>query len=104
MDEAASPMSDEGADPGRRVTALELFFDLVLVFALTQVSTFLSRDHTWGGLARGLLLLGALWWAWSAYAWLTNTLDPEEGPVRLAMFAATAAMLIVSLAAPDAFG
>ena len=74
------------------------------MFALTQVSTFLSRNPTWGGLARALLLLGVLWWAWSAYAWLTNTLDPEEGPVRLAMFAATAAMLIVSLAAPVAFG
>jgi low temperature requirement protein LtrA len=49
-------------------------------------------------------LLGALWWAWAAYAWLTNTLDPEEGAVRLAVFAAIAAMLIVSLAAPGAFG
>ena len=53
---------------------------------------------------RGLLVLGALWWAWAAYAWLTNTLDPEEGGVRLVVFAAMAAMLIVSLAVPDAFG
>jgi low temperature requirement protein LtrA len=53
---------------------------------------------------RALLLLGMLWWAWSAYAWLTNTLDPEEGAVRLAMLAAVAGMLIVSLAAPRAFG
>src|SRR6266542_2543577 len=56
------------------------------------------------GLLRGLLLLGALWWAWSAYAWLTNTLDPEEGGVRLAVLAAVAAMLVLSLAAPGAFG
>ena len=51
-----------------------------------------------------MLLLGVLWWAWSAYAWLTNVLDPEEGAVRLAMLAAVAAMLVVSLAAPGAFG
>jgi low temperature requirement protein LtrA len=96
-------MSDREAERGRRVTPLELFFDLVVVFAITQVTTFLSRDPTWGGLLRGLLLLGALWWAWSAYAWLTNNLDPEEGAVRLAMFAAIAAMLVVSLATPNAF-
>jgi low temperature requirement protein LtrA len=97
-------MSDQQAERGQRVTSLELFFDLVLVFAFTQVTTFLSHNPTWGGLLRGLLLLSALWWAWSAYAWLTNTLDPEEDAVRLAMFAAIAAMLVVSLAAPDAFG
>jgi low temperature requirement protein LtrA len=57
-----------------------------------------------GGLLRALLLLGMLWWLWSAYAWLTNILDPEEGAVRLVMLAAVAAMLIVSLAAPRAFG
>ena len=97
-------MSVQRAADGQRVTPLELFFDLVLVFAITQVTTFLSQNPTWGGLFRGMLLLGALWWAWSAYAWLTNALDPEEGYVRLAMFAAIAAMLIVSLAAPGAFG
>jgi low temperature requirement protein LtrA len=97
-------MADRQAEGGQRVTPLELFFDLVLVFAITQVTTFLSHDPTGGGLLRGLLLLGALWWAWSAYAWLTNTLDPEEGAVRLAVFAAIAAMLVVSLAVPGAFG
>src|SRR5207248_11220264 len=81
-----------------------LFFDLVFVFAITQVTSFLSQHATWGGLLRGLLLLGMLWWAWSAYAWLTNTVDPEEGGVRLAVLAAIAAMLVVSLAAPGAFG
>ena len=88
----------------QRVTPLELFFDLVVVFAITQVTSFLARNPTWGGLLRGMLLLGALWWAWSAYAWLTNALDPEEGAVRLAVLAAVAAMLVVSLAAPGAFG
>src|SRR5205823_12843490 len=97
-------MDDRQAERDQRVTPLELFFDLVVVFAITQVTTFLSHTPTWGGLLRGLLLLGALWWAWSAYAWLTNTLDPEEGAVRLAVLAAIAAMLVVSLAAPGAFG
>src|SRR2546426_9190211 len=73
-------MSDRQAERGQRVTSLELFFDLVLVFAFTQVTTFLSLHPSGGGLLRGLLLVGALWWAWSAYAWLTNTLDPEEAP------------------------
>lgn len=95
---------DREAEQQQRVTSLELFFDLVVVFAITQVTSLLSRSPTWGGLLRGLLLLGMIWWLWSAYAWLTNALDPEEGAVRLAMLAATAAMLVLSLAAPAAFG
>jgi low temperature requirement protein LtrA len=87
-----------------RVTPLELFFDLVFVFALTQVAGFLAANESGEGLVRGGLLLAALWWAWTAYAWLTNTLDPEEGAVRLAMFASAGAMLIVALATPAAFG
>jgi low temperature requirement protein LtrA len=87
-----------------RVTPLELFFDLVFVFAITQVTGLLSDDPTWSGLLDGLLVLGALWWSWAAYAWLTNTLAPEEGGVRIAMFAAMCAMLVVSLAVPGAFG
>jgi low temperature requirement protein LtrA len=87
-----------------RVTPLELFFDLIFVFALTQVTGLVSADPTWAGLAKGLVVLGVLWWAWAAYAWLTNTIDPDEGVVRLAMFAAMGAMLIASLAVPDAFG
>ena len=97
-------MGNQQAEHEQRVTPLELFFDLVVVFAITQVTGFVSHYPTWGGLLRGLLLLGALWWAWSAYAWLTNTLDPEEGAVRLAVLAGIAAMLVVSLAAPGAFG
>jgi low temperature requirement protein LtrA len=97
-------MDDRHAEGGQRVTPLELFFDLVVVFAITQVTEFLSDHPTWPGLLRGLLLLGALWWAWAAYAWLTNTLDPEEGAVRLVVFGAIAAMLLVSLAVPNAFG
>ena len=91
------------AEREQRVTPLELFFDLVLVFALTQVTRLMSDDPTWPGLGRGLLVLAALWWAWTSYAWLTNALEPEEGPVRAGMFAAMAAMLVVALAVPEAF-
>jgi len=87
-----------------RVTALELFFDLIFVFALTQVAGLVSASPTWEGLAQGVLVLGMLWWAWAAYAWLTNTLDPEDGVVRLAMFGAMGAMFVASLAVPHVFG
>jgi low temperature requirement protein LtrA len=87
----------------QRVTPLELFFDLVFVFGLTQVTTMISDDPTWGGLLRGILVLAAIWWAWAAYAWLTNTLNPEEGIVRIAMFVVMAAMLVAALAVPEAF-
>jgi low temperature requirement protein LtrA len=98
-----SQTRDLQAERGR-VTPLELFFDLVVVFAITQVTTLLTDSPTWGGLLKSFLLLGVVWWAWSAYAWLTNTLDPEEGGVRLAVLAAIGAMLVVSLAVPGAFG
>src|SRR5688572_9006748 len=87
-----------------RVTPLELFFDLIFVFAITQVTSLVVTDPTWAGLAKGLLVLGVLWWSWAAYAWLTNTINPEEGAVRIAMFGAMGAMLIASLAVPDVFG
>jgi low temperature requirement protein LtrA len=88
----------------QRVTPLELFFDLVFVYAVTQVTQLMSRDATWAGVGGGLLVLAALWWAWSGYAWLTNALEPEAGPVRAGMFGAMAAMLLVALAVPGAFG
>src|SRR6266540_1434106 len=87
----------------QRVTPLELFFDLVFVYAITQVTQLMSHDPTWRGVARGVLVLAALWWAWTGYAWLTNTLEPEEGQVRAGMFGAMAALLVVALAVPEAF-
>jgi len=89
---------------GERVTPLELFFDLVFVLAITQCTALMSHHPTWSGLAQGLLVLGMLWWAWTGYAWLTSVIDPEEGAVRLVMFGAMAALLIVSLCVPEAFG
>jgi low temperature requirement protein LtrA len=83
---------------------LELFFDLVFVLAITQCTTLMSRDPTWAGLGEGVLVLGLLWWSWTAYAWLTSLLDPEEGAVRIVLFAAMAGFLIVAICVPRAFG
>ncbi|HWM13618.1 MAG TPA: low temperature requirement protein A [Gaiellaceae bacterium] len=87
-----------------RVTPLELFLDLVFVFAITQVTTLLADDPTWGGVLRGMLVLAALWWAWSVYAWLTSALDVDEGGIRLVMLASMGTMFGVALAVPGAFG
>jgi low temperature requirement protein LtrA len=87
-----------------QVTPVELFFDLAFVFAMTQVTSLLARDPTWGGVLRGMLVLAALWWAWSVYAWLTSAMDVDEGGVRLVMLASMGAMLFVALAVPGAFG
>jgi low temperature requirement protein LtrA len=97
-------VSEQHAEREQRVTSLELFFDLVFVFAFTQVTTVLSDDPTWSGLGHGLLILAALWWAWAAYAWLTNTVNPDEGAVWGAILVAMTAMFVAALAVPDAFG
>lgn len=96
----------EGGDPyEQRVTPLELFFDLVFVFALTQVTDFLADHLTWTGMLQGAALLAVLWWAWGGYAWLTNAVPAEEAiGARLVILTAMAAMLVASLAVPDAFG
>ena len=86
------------------VLPLELFFDLVFVLAITQCTTLMSHDTTWGGLGEGMLILGLLWWSWTAYAWLTSVVDPEEGGVRIALFAAMAGFLIAAICVPEAFG
>jgi low temperature requirement protein LtrA len=97
-------VSEQYVEREQRVTPLELFFDLVFVFGFTQVTTVLSDDPTWSGLGHGLLILGALWWAWAAYAWLTNTVNPDEGAVWGAILVAMAAMFVAALAVPEVFG
>src|SRR5688572_8711771 len=91
-------------DTEKRVAPLELFFDLVFVFALTQVTLLMSNDPTWEGLGEGMLVLASLWWAWGAYAWLTNYIAADEGVERLLMFVVMGAFLIAALAVPEAFG
>jgi low temperature requirement protein LtrA len=87
-----------------RVSPLELFFDLVFVLALTQCTALMAGEPTWTGLAKGVAILGVMWWAWVGYTWLCSVVDPEEGSVRLVILAAMAALLIVALAIPEAFG
>jgi len=86
-----------------RVTPRELFFDLVFVFAITQVATLLADDPTFAGIGHGVLVLAALWWAWTAYAWLTNIIDPEESVVGASLLVALIAMFVAALAVPDVF-
>ena len=81
---------------GSRVTPLELFFDLVFVLAITQCTALMAAQPTWAGLAKGLLVLGTLWWSWVGYSWLTSVIDPEEGVVRLVFFASIAALLVAA--------
>jgi low temperature requirement protein LtrA len=106
-DRAAIPVdliAQEPAAEEKRVTSLELFFDLVFVFAITQVSAYVATSPTWTRLLEGLAILAVLWFAWSCYAWLGNTAEADEGIVRILLLAAMGAMLIASLAVPHAFG
>lgn len=85
------------------VTPLELFFDLVFVFALTQVTAFMADELSWHGILRGVLVTMLLWWAWTAYAWLANVVSAEERTIKLAILAGMAAMFVLALCIPEAF-
>ena len=85
------------------VTPLELFFDLVFVFALTQVTAFMADELDWRGILRGALMLLLLWWAWTGYAWLANVASAEERPIKLAILTGMAAMFVLALSIPEAF-
>ncbi|MFE9958716.1 low temperature requirement protein A [Micromonospora sp. NPDC005299] len=92
-----------GMTEGASVTPLELFFDLVFVYALTQVTALMAADLTWPGMGRGLLVLALLWWCWCCYAWLGNTVRADEGVVRVVLFAVVAIMFVVAATIPEAF-
>jgi low temperature requirement protein LtrA len=94
----------EHVEVEQRATPLELFFDLVFVFAFTQVTGLMSDNPTWEGLGQGMLVLAAVWWAWGGFAWMTNALHRDDWLARLALFSAMGAMLIAALAVPQAFG
>ncbi|HEV2928265.1 MAG TPA: low temperature requirement protein A, partial [Propionibacteriaceae bacterium] len=85
------------------VNPLELFFDLVFVFALTQVTAFMAEQLSWHGLLRGVLIISLLWWAWTAYAWLANVESPDEPEIKLALLVAMSAMFVLALTIPEAF-
>lgn len=91
-------------DGQQRVTYTELFFDLVYVLAVTQITRFLVENLSWQGVLRAVLLLFAVWWAWIYTAWVTNWLHPDVRAVRAALFAVMLASLVVSATLPGAFG
>ena len=86
-----------------RVAPIELFFDLVFVFSLTQVTALMGNDPTPRGVARGMLVLALLWWCWVGYAWLANVVQAEEGLGKATMFASMAALFVMALSVPEAF-
>ncbi|MCL2535272.1 MAG: low temperature requirement protein A [Nocardiaceae bacterium] len=85
------------------VSALELFFDLVFVFAITRVTDLWGNDPSSINLLHGLLVMAVLWWCWVCYAWLANLVRADEGVVRVVMLAAMSVMFVVALAIPEAF-
>jgi low temperature requirement protein LtrA len=99
-----APAEELELESEQGVTALELFFDLVFVFAITQVTRFLYEDPTWLGLAKAMAILMALWFAWTGYAWLGNTAGTDEGAIRGVLLVVMGPLLIASLAVPNAFG
>jgi low temperature requirement protein LtrA len=86
-----------------RVSTIELFFDLVFVFAVTQLTSLLAGEPTVVGLSRAVLIFGNLWWIYGGYAWLTNAVPPREPVLRLLMLAGMGGFLVVALAIPTAF-
>jgi low temperature requirement protein LtrA len=91
------------SDESHRVTTFELFFDLVFVFALTQVTEFMAHAHSAMGVLQGLIILGILWWSWTSYSWLGNQTFVDEGLIRIGMTVAMAAMFLVALVIPESF-
>jgi low temperature requirement protein LtrA len=88
----------------QRATSLELFYDLVFVFAITQISHHLLGHLTWTGAGQSALLLLVVWWSWNYTTWVTNELDPDSPVVRLLMIALMLGSLMMAVAIPDAFG
>ena len=99
-----APLLGPQPEHEQKVTPLELFFDLVFVFAITQVTGFISAHPDWTSLVEGMAILTVLWWAWCCYAWLGNTAANDEGTFRVTLLAAMAAMLVAAIAVPRAFG
>jgi low temperature requirement protein LtrA len=91
-------------DDAHRVTSLELFFDLVFVYGLTQTTALIADRTTWTGALEGLIVLSLMWFAWTAYAWLGNQARADEGVLRVGLVAGMVAVFVVALAIPQAFG
>src|SRR5712691_11290366 len=101
---ATTVLRDRKADETPEVTNVELFFDLVYVFAITQLSVYLREHLTDRGALETLVLFLAVWWAWNYTAWATNWIDPEHTVVRLLLVTLMLVSLVMSAAIPRAFG
>jgi low temperature requirement protein LtrA len=95
----AAPLETE-----RRTAPIELLWDLVFVFAVTRVTTLLAGDLSWAGFGRSMLILALVWWAWSAFAWVTDAEDPDSTGFRLALMLGACLIFVAGLALPQAFG
>ena len=93
-----------GPGERQRTTTLELFYDLVFVFAVTQISNLLLHELTWRGLGKATIILLVVWWAWNYTTWVMNELDPDSAAVRALLIGITLASLLMAVAIPDAFG
>lgn len=97
-------LRNSSPDEEAHASHLELFYDLVFVLAVTQVSHLLLGHLTWGGAGRSLLVLLVIWWAWTYTTWVTNMLDPDAIVVRLLVLSLMFGSLVIAVAIPDAFG
>jgi low temperature requirement protein LtrA len=91
------------ADASARVTTFELFFDLVYVFAFTQVSRLMADTHSAFGILQALIVLALLWWTWESYGWLSNQAPADQGVMRVGMSVAMIAVFLVALTIPEAY-
>ena len=101
MSDDVAPVS---ADDERRTSPLELLWDLVFVFAVTQVTSLLANHLSWSGFGRSMLVLALIWWAWSAFVWAANAQASTELSFRVCLLLATVFIFIAGLALPQAFG
>src|SRR3954449_7843090 len=97
-------MLQEAPQASIRVSTLELFFDLVFVFTITQLAETLSENLTVATLGNVMLILAVVWWMYSGYAWLTNAVAPNSTTRRTLLLTGMAGFLVMSLAIPEAFG
>jgi low temperature requirement protein LtrA len=96
--------SPEALDEQHRSTPVELLWDLVFVFAITQVSSLLSRHLSWAWFGRSMLVLALVWWAWSAFVWAANAQTATSSTLRVCLLLSTVLIFITGLALPDAYG
>ena len=103
LEEDRDPLRDREDEDSSQVSFVELFYDLVFVFAVTQLAAYLVNNITPEGTVRAGVLFVAVWWLWINTTWATNRLDPDAAPVRFALFALIGASFVLSMALPRAF-